>query len=203
MPATPGASTWTRPGGVAFGEAALLLLAAVTAAGVLWAVRPDGPPLVADPRTYELDLAAPLIAVDEALALYDEGTHLFVDTRPVEPGTVATIPGALPIRAATFDDDLYALFDFLTVQDPLILFGDGDLLAASTIASRLADKGYRDLRILDGGLDAWRRAGGAIREPEEAGSCGGSGFSAAWRWAGCSSTPRWANSPIRRVSPWR
>lgn len=159
-------SPWVRPGRAAVGEAALLLLVSALATAVLWAVRPDGLTLAVDARTYELELPVPLIPVQEARLLYEEGTHLFVDTRDVAPGSVATIPGALPIRAATFDDDLYALFDFLTVQDPLILFGDGDLLATATIASRLVDKGYVDLQILDGGLAAWRKAGGEIREPD-------------------------------------
>jgi rhodanese-related sulfurtransferase len=165
--AAPGRTPRFAPlDGAAFREAAFLLLVAVAATAATWALRPDPLPLVADARTYELELAAPLVGPREAVVLYDEGEHLFVDTRDVEPGAVATIPGALPIRANNFDDDLFDLFDFLTTEDPLVLFGDGDLMATNTIASRLADKGYRELLILDGGLSAWRKAGGEIRDAE-------------------------------------
>lgn len=152
--------------GAAFREAAFLLLVTVVATAATWALRTDRLPLVADARTYELELAAPLVSPADAIVLYDEGAHLFVDTRDLEPGSAPTIPGALPIRAATFDDDLYELFDFMTTADPLVLFGDGDLLATNTIASRLFDKGYLDLLILDGGLEAWRKGGGEIREAD-------------------------------------
>jgi hypothetical protein len=161
-----GTSRFVPVDGTAVRGAAFLLAVAVAATAVTWALRPDRLPLVADARTYELELAAPLVSPADAIVLYDEGAHLFVDTRALEPGSAPTIPGALPIRAETFDDDLFVLFDFLTTADPLVLFGDGDLLATNTIASRLADKGYLDLRILDGGLEAWRRAGGEIREAD-------------------------------------
>ena len=166
MPRPSADTPWTRLDGAAFREAALLLVLSCVILAASWALRSDRLPLVADARTYELELAAPLVDPEAAILLYDEGVHLFIDTRAVEPGTVATIPGALPIRAETFDDDLLDLFDFLRPEDPLVLFGDGDLLSVSTIASRLADKGYTDLQILDGGVGAWRRAGGEVREAD-------------------------------------
>lgn len=141
-------------------ESLLLLLAAalLTAAG--WALRPERLPLRADPTYYELELAAPLVAVAEAMALYDAGDHLFLDTRPGAPAT--TVPGAFLVREDSFDDDLLRSFDFLTPADPLVLFGDGDLAAASNVAGRLKDRGWTDLRIMSGGLAAWAAAGGPV-----------------------------------------
>ena len=161
-----GDTAWIRVDGAAFREAALLLALSCVILAVSWALRSDPLPLVADARTYELELAAPLVGPEAAIQLFDEGVHLFIDTRGVEPGSVATIAGALPIRAESFDDDLFDLFDFLMPEDPLVLFGDGDLLSVSTIASRLTDKGYTDLLILDGGVEAWRKAGGEVREAD-------------------------------------
>ena len=148
-----------RPLVAAWREALILVAAAALATGVAWGLRPDRLPLRADPAYYELELTAPLVDPAEALVLYDEGNHLFVDTRP---GAATTIPGAFGVREETFDDDLLANFDFLTPGDPLVVFGDGSLAAASNVAGRLRDRGYTDIVILAGGLEAWRRQGGPL-----------------------------------------
>ncbi len=147
---------------VSLREAGLLLLFAVVVTTVSWYMRDDGLPLAADPVGYDLELAAPLTSTEKALALYDEGEYLFVDTRPENNGDFQTIPGAFFIREASFDDDLLEYFDFMTTEDHFILFGDGELFPVSNIAARMKDRGYQDLFILKGGLDAWLRAGGEI-----------------------------------------
>lgn len=149
-------------------QALLLLGIAAAAAAASWALRDPRLPLRADSAFYELELAAPLVEAAEALRLYEAGDHLFIDTRPVAPGTTATIPASMLVRAASFDDDLLAVFDFLRPEDPLVLFGDGDLNGVSNVAARLRDRGFQDLTILRGGLDAWRRAGGECTEPRPA-----------------------------------
>lgn len=141
-------------------EAGILLLVSLLAAGIWWARSADRLPLQAEPAVYELELAAPLVEVAEARILYDEGVHLFVDTRALNSGE--TIPGSLLIREATFDDDLLANFDFMLPEDALILFGDGDLSRTSNIAGRLQQRGFENLLILSGGLAAWKKAGGEI-----------------------------------------
>jgi hypothetical protein len=160
----------TRPASASFSwsaslkEAGQLLLVAVILMTATWILRSDGLSLKADPTGYELELAAPLASIEEALALYDAGDHFFVDTRPALQGDFQTIPGALFIRAETFDDDILANFDIMTPEDHFILFGDGDLLPVSTIAARMITRGYPNLVILKGGLSAWRRAGGEISQ---------------------------------------
>lgn len=146
----------------------ILLLVSVLVTAVSWALRPDRLPLRADRQTYELELAAPLVQPADALGLYDEGEVLFADTRSVTEGGV--IPGAFPLRPDTLDDDLLAVFDFLEPETPLVLYGDGSLTTTSGVAARLAERGYTDLRILAGGVGAWRGAGGELRpaDPEEA-----------------------------------
>jgi len=143
-------------------EAYLLLLVALFVTAVSWVLRSDGLSLATDPVEYELELAAPLIVTGEALALYDEGEYLFVDTRPGTDGKFQTIPGAFFIREASFDDDLLEYFDFMTPEDHFILFGDGDLFMVSDIAARMKNRGYQNLFILKGGLAAWRGASGEI-----------------------------------------
>ncbi len=156
---TPTAGSW-RP--VSLREAGLLMLIAFLATGVSWFLRSDGLSLTADPIGYELELAAPLIQVDPALALYDEGDYLFVDARPSLTDEFQTIPGAFFISEDSFDDDLLGYFDFMGPEDRFILFGDGNLLPISNIAARMKERGYENLFILKGGLAAWRAAGGEI-----------------------------------------
>ncbi len=146
-------------------EAAVLLVLVMAVTAVSWSLRHDRLPLLADPDFYQLELNAPLIDPGPALVLYDEGIHLFIDTRPLPEGTVPTIPGAMVIRQDSFDDDLLALFDFLHPEDPLILFGDGNLLAVSNLAALLQERGYNDIQILRGGIKAWIRAQGPTTTP--------------------------------------
>ncbi|MFO7608534.1 MAG: rhodanese-like domain-containing protein [Candidatus Krumholzibacteriia bacterium] len=147
-------------------EAALLLGAALVLTILTWALRPDRLPLRADPAVYELDLAAPLVTPAAARALYDAGDHLFVDVRPGTPA--ATVPGAFLVREDSFDDDLLRSFDFLTPADPLVVFGAGELAAASNVAGRLLDRGWQDVVIMSGGLAAWEAAGGPVVPLEDA-----------------------------------
>jgi rhodanese-related sulfurtransferase len=147
-------------------QAGLLLLLAAGVAVVAWLSRPEKVALRADPAFYRLELDAPLLATADALDLYTAGRHLFLDTRAVAPGSVATIPGAIPVRAAHFDQDLYENREFLYPEDPVVLFGDGNLLAVSTVAARLRERGFAEITIMAGGLDAWRRSGGPLSEPD-------------------------------------
>ncbi len=149
-------------------EALLLLALALLLAAVSWAIRAPRLPLRADARTYALDLDFPVLDPAAALALYEAGEHLFLDLRDVDPATEPHIPGAFPVREATFADDLLAAHAFLGPQERVILCGDGNLPAAAAIAARLRERGYADISLLEGDLAAWRRAGGPV-SGEEAG----------------------------------
>jgi rhodanese-related sulfurtransferase len=165
-PTLSGDFTWSA----SLREAGLLLLIALVATAGSWFLRGDRLPLTADPVVYELEIEAPLMEISEALARYDEGDYLFVDARTRTGEDFQTIPGAFLIQESSFSDDLLRYFDFMTPEDNLIIFGDGNLLQVSNTATLLKDRGYPNLFILKGGLTAWRRAGGEIAERKEAGS---------------------------------
>ena len=150
----------------AFVQAGGLLLLAVVLTAASWLLRPDRLPFLADPAAYELDLAAPLVSVKQALVLYEEGDHLFIDTREAVADP-REIPGSFRIRAYSLDDDLRRLLDVVYPEDPLILYGSGDLLQISSVAARLAERGFTDVQILGGGVRAWQAAGGEL-SPREA-----------------------------------
>lgn len=149
-------------------EALLLLALSAALAAGRWAFIGDRLPLRADAADYELELAAPLIEVARARRFYDEGVHLFIDTREAGPHSGDTVPGAFVIRPGTFDDDMLALLDIIVPEDRLILFGDGSLALANNVAARLIQRGYANVEILKGGLGAWRAAGGPLSPRTEA-----------------------------------
>ena len=170
------ARTWSRaatlrsrPPLATVARQALLLLALSTAlAAGRWAFLGERLPLKADADDYELELAAPLIAVAQARRSYDEGVHLFIDTREAGPDIEDTVPGAFLIRPGSFDDDMMALLNIIVPEDRLILFGDGSLALANNVAAKLIQRGYANVEILKGGLGAWRAAGGPLSPRREA-----------------------------------
>lgn len=148
-------------------QAAFLLLLAVALAAARWAAWPPRLPLAADPAAYELDLSAPLVEVAVARGYFDEGAHLFIDTREHGADAAESVPGAFTLRPGSFDDDLLALLDIVTPDMRLVLFGDGNLALANNVAARLHQRGYANVELLKGGLAAWRAGGGPVspRQP--------------------------------------
>ncbi len=140
-------------------EAGLLLLVSLLLAGASWLVRTPRLPLQADEDDYAIRVDFPVVTVADALGFYDANSHIFIDARPAA-GEDAAIPGAMAVRQNTFDDDLLEIHDFLMPEDPLLLYGDGNLLALAAVAARLQERGYSDLTLMEGGLVAWRKAGG-------------------------------------------
>ena len=141
-------------------QALQLLAASLLLGGAIWSLRTDRLPLTADLEIYQLELAAPVVNIPEALELYDQGNHLFIDTRADLQTGQEAIPGTFVLRSATFADDLRALFDYLGPEDPLIIYGDGNLTLDSNIVLKLQERGYQNLLILKGGFPAWAGGGG-------------------------------------------
>ena len=141
-------------------EAPLLLGLAVVLAAGSWFARTPRLPLIADMSLYEMDLAAPVLEPAEALAAFRDNTHIFVDTRAVDDGR--RIPGAMVLRPDSFDEDFREIYDFLVPEDALILYGDGNLMLTSNVAQQLEARGFTELSLLRGDLDAWAAAGGDL-----------------------------------------
>ena len=159
-----GAASSARPSPPALVARQALLVLAVSAAVAAgrWAWPGPRLPLRADRADYEIELSAPLLDVQTARRYYDEGVHLFIDTREPGPAVTERVPGAFFIRPATFDDDVRALLDVIVPEDSFILYGDGNLALANNVAARLLQRGYPHVSLLKGGLTAWRAAGGPV-----------------------------------------
>ncbi len=153
--------TWST----AMREALLIGGASVVLTAAVWVARPDRLPLRAQAEIYELELAAPVVPVSEAVASFTAGTHLFVDVREEAAG--GEIPGAFHVRSSTFDADLAEVRDFLYPEDKLVVYDDGVMQAAGAVAVRFQERGYANVTILQGGIAAWRAAGGPLSGGEE------------------------------------
>ncbi|MBU8869326.1 MAG: rhodanese-like domain-containing protein [Gemmatimonadales bacterium] len=145
---------------VSIREAAIVVLITIAAATVTWVSRDNRLPLIADRDFYELELSAPLVDIPGAIALFNEGNYLFIDTRSSLTLEDDTIPGAFTIRALSLNDDLYELADTVYPEDPVILFGNGDLSGVAHVADLLLARGFEDILIMRGDLASWRNQGG-------------------------------------------
>ncbi len=154
------------PPSSAWRETLMLLGIAVILAAASWLVRTPRLPLQADLELYQLELGVPVITAAQAVPLYEAGIHVFVDTRD-DAFSRETIPGCFVIRQSTFDADLREVFDFLAQDDPLILYGDGNLVLVSPVLERLKERGYTELQVMRGDPDSFRAAGGELSPPLE------------------------------------
>jgi rhodanese-related sulfurtransferase len=130
-----------------------------------WLLRSPRLPLLAHKAAYERSLAAPLLTIEQSLRFYEEGTHLFVDTRPLAGDDETRIPGSLNITAPNFQDDLRAVADFIFPEDALVLYGTDNVAEVSNVAARFQERGYENLSIMMGGIEAWQQAGGPVTGP--------------------------------------
>ena len=151
----------------AFVQAAVLLVFSVLITALVWGLRSERLPLTADQEVYRLELPVDVVDVAAAIDLYDAGDHLFVDVRNDDERGKTTIPGAFRSRASRFDDDLFDLIDIVYPEDPIVLFGTGDLVGPAHVADLLLARGFEDVQILRGSMAAWRNADGEISPTAE------------------------------------
>ena len=143
----------------------VLLLLSILITAISWSMRPDALSWKADVTTYELELSAPLVELSEALLLFEEGDFIFIDTRRDAAEVTETISGAFILRETTFDDDLILMMDDVYPEDPILLFGNGELSGVSNIAARMQQRGYENVSLLRVGVIGWQKAGGMVSPP--------------------------------------
>lgn len=101
------------------------------------------------------------MAVDDVTRLLQserERNALLIDARPIAQHERGTLPGAVSVRLADLTESgrLPALERYRT----LVVFGqDGGAASAMAVAKRLITQGYSDVRLFQGGVDAWTARG--------------------------------------------
>jgi rhodanese-related sulfurtransferase len=154
-------------------RAALLLLSALLIAaifnaanplGIRWTPTSDG--RVGIPRVYESRL--PQITVEQALALFESGETLFVDSRDRKDYEKDHIPGAINLPQRIWVEVWPEMQSQVPRDRTLVLYCYGGHCGLSTRqAKRLLAEGYENFLILDRGWDGWTEAGNPThRQPD-------------------------------------
>lgn len=84
---------------------------------------------------------------------------LLIDARPVEEFRTATIPGAIHLRLSDIEEG--RTDPRLSRHSGFVVFGQNPVAGAPVaIAKRMIASGYEGVSLFEGGMDAWRSAGG-------------------------------------------
>ncbi|MFZ5426712.1 MAG: rhodanese-like domain-containing protein [Thermodesulfobacteriota bacterium] len=104
--------------------------------------------------------ATPAVEASEARELTEGGGAVFVDARPQELFKQGHIPGALNLTPALFDF-MYGMRLAKVPRDkPVVVYGRNiSRLYDEEVAGLLAKRGHKNVRILTGGLSAWKDQG--------------------------------------------
>lgn len=115
----------------------------------------------APPVTDEMALEPEDVLLDAMQLVHQAGIGwdlTFLDLRPdVARATTGVVAEAVPLERA----ELQARLPELDATTTWVVYDDDDRSAAS-LALSLRGQGYHDVFALEGGLEAWRRAGGPV-----------------------------------------
>ena len=140
----------------------LIPLFAVAIALLFNLTSPNGIPLV--PATFHGE-PAPRAEAAEARALLDSGQGVVVDARPREFYDQGHIPGAVNIPPALFDIAYMMSMGDAGPDREIVVYGRTiSSLYDEETARRLMERDHEKVRILNGGLKAWERAGYALED---------------------------------------
>ncbi len=102
----------------------------------------------------------PFISLDSAKAKFDAKSALFLDARPSEFFKQSHIPGAVSLPNTLFDFIYMMKLAGMDPERELIVYGrDISRLHDEEAASRLRDRGHRNISIMSGSLPAWQKRG--------------------------------------------
>jgi rhodanese-related sulfurtransferase len=96
--------------------------------------------------------------------LLESGQAVLIDARPQESFKVKHIDGATNVPSALFDFMYGMRLAKLPPEKPVLVYGRTvSRLYDETVADLLKKRGHKDVRILRGGMEAWKLAGGTLR----------------------------------------
>lgn len=112
------------------------------------------------------DLAIILfIGPGTALELFESGEGQFVDVRTPRAFGLGRVPESLNLSLDGLRGGWPGAMELLLPEMPTIVYGQGiDAEGAGKVAEQLVNLGFEDIKIVEGGFDAWRKAGGETVE---------------------------------------
>jgi len=107
-----------------------------------------------------------LITLAEAEELWRAGETTFLDARAADLYAEGHVPRARNVPAAAAKTFVPVLIRRLAHETPLVVYCEGgDCRSSLILARQLHDGGFKDIRVLGGGWEEWKKAG----LPEETG----------------------------------
>jgi rhodanese-related sulfurtransferase len=101
-----------------------------------------------------------LITIQEAEDLWAAGEAVVFDARPERPFREGHVPGARSLPAVESGQKLPAEVLELARERTLVVYCEGgDCQSSLALAKRLHDEGFRDIRVMTGGWEEWKKAG--------------------------------------------
>jgi rhodanese-related sulfurtransferase len=101
-----------------------------------------------------------LITIQEAEDLWAAGEAVFFDARPERSFREGHVPRARNLPAT--DSKMKIPPDFLELprERTLVVYCEGgDCQSSLALAKRLHDEGFKDIRVMPGGWEEWKKAG--------------------------------------------
>lgn len=119
----------------------------------------------------EADAAVRTISIDEALAMHDRDDVLFIDIRDVrELARTGRIAGARHVPRGMLEfwiDPVSPYHKPFFAEDRTFVFYCAGAWRSALAAKTAQDMGLQPVAHLEGGINAWIEAGGAIDPPKE------------------------------------
>ena len=101
-----------------------------------------------------------LITLAEAEDLWRAGETVFLDARAPDLYAEGHVPRARSVPAAEIETLMPVLVLRMAKEAALVVYCEGgDCQSSLTLAERLHDEGFKDIRVLSGGWEEWKRAG--------------------------------------------
>ena len=101
-----------------------------------------------------------LITLQEAEALWQTGAAAILDARSAGPFGEGHVPRARNVPAAAAGREVPAEILEWPKAGTLVVYCEGGSCQSSLLlAKRLHDEGFKDIRVMTGGWEEWKRAG--------------------------------------------
>jgi CRP-like cAMP-binding protein/rhodanese-related sulfurtransferase len=135
----------------------LILFLCLLCAFIFNHTNPNGIPLFPDKSLAE---EVSLVSPAQAMILHEKVDSLFVDAMPRPFFENSHIPGALNIPPALFDILYMMVLNKEDKNREIVVYGRTiSRHYDEQVANELVSRGHRNVRLLDGGLSAWKRQG--------------------------------------------
>lgn len=98
------------------------------------------------------------INLHEAVSLHGKSGVLFIDSRTPEEYRAGHIPGAVLLSRKKFEEQFLPVEDRLRMGETLVVYCSSRRCEDSGhVASRLANLGFGNIRVFEGGWAEWRK----------------------------------------------